>query len=120
MIKTNYRTSVYVPVKLVQKIADIELQMVMPISTLIRTTVAQEINLVHGKLQQHLPLQRGGVTKERSYRSRKDVVRIEIVLPAVYRDRFNACYAFHQERFVASVAKEVTNYITNFKLCKFQ
>ena len=113
MIKTNYRLSVYIPANLSYAIAEIEAQMVMPISTLVRTVVAKEINSVHGKLQQHVPL-RGNVTKERSYRSRKDAIRLVVVLPAVYKERFNKCYTFHQERFVASIASKVVNHINEF------
>jgi len=113
MIKTNYRLSVYIPANLATTIAGIEAQMVMPISTLVRTVVAKEINSVHGKLQQHVPL-RGNVTKERSYRSRKDAIRLVVVLPAVYKERFNKCYTFHQERFVASIANKIVNHINEF------
>ena len=113
MIKTNYRLSVYIPANLAPAIAGIEAQMVMPISTLVRTVVAKEINSVHSKLQQHAPL-RGNVTKERSYRSRKDAIRLVVVLPAVYRERFNKCYAFHQERFVGSIVDKVINHINTF------
>lgn len=114
MIKTNYRLSVYVPSKLAQKIADMEADMVMPISTLVRTSVAKEIKRVHGKLQLSKPLQRSSVAKERSYRSRKEALRIEVALPAIYREWFTQCYTFHQERFVAEVANKVIAYIENF------
>jgi hypothetical protein len=114
MIKTNYRLSVYIPSELATTVVDTEGAMVMPISTMVRTTVAKEINRVYGKLQQNTPLKRSLVTKERSYRSRKDAMRIVVVLPAVYRERFAACYTFHQERFVAELANKVTAYIQNF------